>query len=140
MNVNAIIIIVAILLCIATIPAVLCIPHIEPNQIEAIAESASAILTTASIIILVRQNRETAKQNTETMIRSEWAILHAERQRLESDVTQCRIDASSEVRGAREKQLSNRIKEVSGYMTEMLRKYPDVLPNLAYFTLQDKAD
>jgi hypothetical protein len=137
MSVDVKIITVAILLCIVTAGIVLFGP-VQSTKIEAIAESASAIITAASIIILVRHNREAAKQNTEATIRSEWAILHAERQRLESDVTECRIAASSEVRGAREGQLKERINKVSEYMDKMLKDYPDVFPNLALFTRQDK--
>jgi uncharacterized membrane protein len=137
MDLSVKIIIAALLLWIVITVIVLSIPY-KSDEIAAIAESGSAIATTASIIILIVQNRKTAKQNTETIIRSEWAILHAERQRLESDVTQCRIVASSEVRGAREQQLKDRIDEISAYMTEMLGNHRAIFPNLAYFTLPDK--
>ena len=137
MSVDVKIITVAILLCIVTAGIVLFGP-VQSTEIEAIAESASAIITAASIIILVIHNRKAAKQNTEAMIRSEWAILHAERQRLESDMTQIRIQTSPVRRESREDQIRGRIYEVSEYMTKMLEDYPDVFPNLALFTRQDK--
>lgn len=137
MNIDVKIIIVAILLCILIAGIVLFTP-IQPNRIEAIAESTSAIITAASIIILVRHNREAAKQNTKAMIRSEWTLLHAERQRLESDMTQIRIETSAAKRQVREQQIRERTYEVSEYMSKMLEDYPDVFPNLAYFTLKDE--
>jgi hypothetical protein len=127
-------------------------PSINWSAVEAIAEVVSAIATAMSVIYLAIQTRNASRQaqeaiihsNKQTMeatIRSEWAVLHAERQRLESDMTQTRIHGGAErIRSAREKQLDNRIKEVSGYMTKMLEDHPGVFPNLAYFTLQGKQD
>jgi chromosome segregation ATPase len=95
----------------------------------------------------VWQTIRQAKQRTESTIRTEVSLLHNERQRLESDITQIDIELSKEehknkgeiekLRGRR-RVLSKRIKEVSGYYSYMLKKYKDILPDLTFFTLPDE--
>jgi len=125
-----------------------------PNRIAAAAESISAVATSASIIILVIHNRSTTtrldRQNREAAILSQFKILHAERQRLESDVTQMDIERSKkqtehkgkELMGPKEKilearrnALALRIYEVSGEMSRLLAEHKETLPELAAFML-----
>jgi len=131
MKANVVIAIVVLLSIGVITYIVLCVPCISGEQIEAIAESASAIITAASIIILVRQNRKTA-------IRSELALLHAERQRLESDVSQIDIARGKGKPEERRKVLADRIAEVSSHTTKLIEEHPDVFPNMALFTQPDE--
>jgi hypothetical protein len=122
-------------------------PCINWTAVDAIAEVVATVITALSIIILVWQTVRQAKQRTKSTIRTEISLLHNERQRLESDVTQIDIELSkeehkfkAEIERLRRRRgvLSKRTKEVSGYYSYMLKKYKDVLPDLAFFTLPDE--
>jgi len=135
MNGDVIVMMIAILLCIVAAGIVLFGP-LQSTEIEAIAESWSAIITAASIIILVMHNRKAAKQNRDAMIHSEWAILDTERRRLESDWTLLR---SQNGKGGREEQIKKACKNIKDQMAQMRKQHGDILPKLPYFTLIDES-
>jgi hypothetical protein len=114
-------------------------PCINWTAVDAIAEVVATVITALSIIILVCQTIRQAKQRKESTIRTEIILLFNERQRLESDITQIDIARSNEGEGgvltARRNTLKKDIKKVSSYFSYMLKKYENILPDLAFFKL-----
>jgi len=97
-------------------------PCINWTAIDAIAEVVATVITALSIIILVWQNMRESKQHKESTIRSEWYILQAERQRIETDMNKFHPAPQSVYT-----KLVDRHREISEQMHKLRKQYPDVL-------------